>query len=65
MTRDDHVAGLVVGVPTLARISEVVSKTNEQTNKQTNKHAVLLLLIHNQSARATRETPVALKPSII
>lgn len=61
MTRDDHVAGLVVGVPTLARISEVVSKTNEQTNK----HAVLLLLIHNQSARATRETPVALKPSII
>lgn len=31
VTRDDHVAGLVVGAPTLARISEVVS-TNTQTN---------------------------------
>jgi len=36
-TRDDHVAGLVVDVPTLARISEVVSKTKEQ---QTNKHII-------------------------
>ena len=48
MTRDDHVAGLVVGVPTLARISEVVSKTNKQTNKQTRG----VIIINTQSERS-------------